>query len=158
MKLKNILVPTDLTDMAVEAINYAAQLAGTFDGTVHLLTVLEVPLVPASMPPAIPYVYDRDAIHDDAMNELGKLQATLCCKSQREAIYGLAVDEIIRYAENKDIDAIVMVTHGRKGLSRAFLGSTTEAVIRRAPCPVISIRPGKSVKQTAPETFEKTHA
>jgi nucleotide-binding universal stress UspA family protein len=48
--------------------------------------------------------------------------------------------EIIRYARDKEIDLIVLGTHGRSGLKHALLGSVAERVVRKAPCPVLTIR------------------
>ena len=49
--------------------------------------------------------------------------------------------EIVRYAQRNDIDMIVATTHGRTGLSRMLLGSTAEKIVRKAPCPVMVVRP-----------------
>ena len=48
--------------------------------------------------------------------------------------------EIMRYAAERDIDLIVMGTHGRTGLAHALMGSVAERVVRRAPCPVLTVR------------------
>ena len=52
---------------------------------------------------------------------------------------GVAADEIVRYADDSDIDLIVMGTHGREGVVRALMGSVAEKVVRRATCPVLTI-------------------
>jgi nucleotide-binding universal stress UspA family protein len=66
-------------------------------------------------------------------------------------IMGHPADAIVQYAQNKDhgIDLIAMGTHGRTGLSRLLMGSVAEAVVRRAPCPVLTI------KQPAAKTPEE---
>ena len=53
---------------------------------------------------------------------------------------GRSADEIINVAKEKDADLIIMSTHGYTGLKHAFLGSTTENVVRYAPCPVLTVR------------------
>ena len=53
---------------------------------------------------------------------------------------GFPADEIVSFARNNGIDLIVMSTHGRTGLKHVLLGSTTEKIVRMAPCPVLSIR------------------
>ena len=56
---------------------------------------------------------------------------------------GAPVTEILRTARLKDADVIVMGTHGRTGLTRMVMGSVTEQVLRRAPCPVLTVRPAE---------------
>ena len=57
-----------------------------------------------------------------------------------ELLHGFAVSEILNYAQQCKFDLIVMGTHGRRGLSHAFLGSVAERVVRSAPCPVLTVR------------------
>ena len=53
---------------------------------------------------------------------------------------GIPAEEILRAARDKDVDLIVMGTHGRTGLAHVFMGSIAEKVVRRAPCPVLTVR------------------
>lgn len=57
-----------------------------------------------------------------------------------EVAEGTPFEEIVRFARDKDIDLIVMGTHGHTGLAHLFLGSVAEKVVRRAPCPVLTVR------------------
>ena len=59
----------------------------------------------------------------------------------RATAQGTPFLEIIRYAKEKDIDMIVMGTHGRSGLVHMLMGSVAEKVVRKAPCPVLTVRP-----------------
>lgn len=59
----------------------------------------------------------------------------------REIRVGTPFVEIVRYAKSSDVDLIVIGTHGRSGLAHVLLGSTAERVVRKAPCPVLSVRP-----------------
>jgi nucleotide-binding universal stress UspA family protein len=59
----------------------------------------------------------------------------------REIRIGVPFLEIIRYAKEQDIDLIVVGTHGRSGLSHVLLGSVAERVVRKAPCPVLTVHP-----------------
>lgn len=59
---------------------------------------------------------------------------------RREVRVGVDFREIIDYAAKQDIDLIVMATHGRTGLAHVLLGSVAEKVVRKAPCPVLTIK------------------
>jgi len=69
-----------------------------------------------------------------------------------EGIHGEPYREIINYAETRGLDLVVMPTHGRRGLERFLLGSTTERVVRRADVPVLTIRPNDDIMLTHPYT------
>ena len=70
---------------------------------------------------------------------LGRLEPSeLATESRIEA--GEPVDVIVQLAEQTPYDLVVMGTHGRTGLSRVIIGSTAERVVRRAPCPVVTVR------------------
>jgi nucleotide-binding universal stress UspA family protein len=59
---------------------------------------------------------------------------------QYDILRGIPYEEITKYAEENDIDLIVIATHGRKGLDRLFFGSTAEKVVKHARCPVLTVR------------------
>jgi nucleotide-binding universal stress UspA family protein len=59
----------------------------------------------------------------------------------REVQSGPPFVEIVRYAKEHDVDLIVMGTHGRTGIAHALIGSVAEKVVRKAPCPVLTVRP-----------------
>lgn len=145
---KNILVPTDLSEGAEEALDFACELARKFEATVHLLNVIGVPAlgVPdlgiALTSSVIDSVMDdnRKALQKVAENKRGATQ-------MGEVILraGDTRDVINQTAKELGIDLIVMSTHGRRGVSRALLGSVTESVVRTAPCPVLTVRVHASV-------------
>ena len=76
------------------------------------------------------------ALMDEAEQE--QLQATLHCTN------GVAYKEIVEYANQKGIDLIVMGTHGRGPLAQALLGGVVDKVLRKAPCPVVTVRPNET--------------
>lgn len=155
---KNILVPTDFSPNASIAVEQALALAREGGGRVHLFHVLETSLFGPTYIPQGGYVLPR------AKEEVfTRLEAVKTAHPEVEivtaAALGIPADEIVAYAEAQDIDLICISTVGRRGLSRALLGSTTEAVVRRASCPVLSLhRPRAVHEQPAPTVAPATHA
>jgi nucleotide-binding universal stress UspA family protein len=144
ISLKRILLPTDFSDYAGEAEKYACALAENFNAELHVLHVFEPP-VPmtgegAFIPP-LDYVQSLEAAAEK------QLQATIDPEWEkgrtvvRAAAEGAPFVEIIQYAKEHDVDLIVIATHGRSGLAHLLLGSVAEKVVRKAPCPVLTVRP-----------------
>ena len=73
-------------------------------------------------------------------NWLKKVEVTLPRSMELEARVGEPAEEIIEFAEQQGTDLIVMGTHGRQGIKRYWMGSVAEAVVRRASCPVMTVR------------------
>ena len=133
-----ILVPIDFSAPSDAALAYARRLAGTREATLHVLHVAEATFLRAVV------VDPRN--RDTAV--LNRLDALLSDEDRRRFRVLSAVehsdepaDEIVRYARLKDIDLIVMGTHGRTGVAHILLGSVAEKVVRVAPCPVLTVRP-----------------
>jgi nucleotide-binding universal stress UspA family protein len=140
---KNILVPTDLSEGAEEALEFACELARKFDATVHLLNVIGVPALGV---PELGIALTSSVI--DSLMEDNQIAMDKVAESKRvhtrigEVLLrtGDARDVINQTARELGVDMIVMSTHGRRGVSRALLGSVTESVVRTAPCPVLTVR------------------
>jgi nucleotide-binding universal stress UspA family protein len=82
--------------------------------------------------------------HASCSQELDELDAPgfeLAAGVERVVRTGTPFVEIVRYAREKDIDVIVMGTHGHSGLVHAMIGSVAEKVVRKAGCPVLTVRP-----------------
>lgn len=152
MKIRNILVPTDFSETSDRALDYAVRLAGVFGATLHLMHVVEMPLIADPLPGAMMWAYPSPAVMEEARHFLEDLRARVCVRSRIEIGKGVPWRAILAYADEMPIDLIVMATHGRRGIARVLLGSTTEAVLRRAKCPVLSIRPAASQKAKKPTT------
>jgi len=136
---KIILVPIDLGNGADQTLDYACELATAFGAKIHLLNVVGVPMlgVPelgVAMPSAT-----IDSIMQDSQVALDKLAETKHCTGEVLLRTGDAHDVINATAKALGADLIVMSTHGRRGISRALLGSVTELVVRTAPCPVLTV-------------------
>jgi len=130
-----ILVPTDFSDASEAALAYGRALANQFYATLHLIHVAENPFLRAT-------VGDRRSIEEAPARWLqDRLTDT---DRQRGAIAKVEwsdepAKEILQYAKSADIDLIIMGTHGRTGLARVVLGSVAEAIVRGAPCPVLTV-------------------
>src|SRR5436190_1679447 len=140
---KSILVPTDLSDGAEEALDYALELAAKFGATVHLLNVIGIPAlgVPELGVALTSSVIDamiRDA--QVALEALADRKRGIAPIGEIMQRTGDARDLICQTAKEVHADLVVMGTHGRRGVSPALLGSVTESVVRKCPCPVLTIR------------------
>jgi nucleotide-binding universal stress UspA family protein len=141
IQLQNICVPVDFSDTSGAALNYGKALAEAFGAKLHLLHVL-VNWIPDGDFPVSPQVYveleksARKQLESQLTNqELEKYRAQL------ELISGTSeFVEIVRYARDKNIDLLVMGTHGRGPIAHMLMGSVTEKVVRKAPCPVLTVR------------------
>lgn len=141
IKLQNICVAVDFSDTSAAALSYAKALADAFGAKLHLLHVL-VNWVPDGDFPVSPQFYvgleesarkQLDALLTD--DERTKYQAKL------SLISGLSeFVEIVRYARDNKIDLLVLGTHGRGAIAHMLMGSVAEKVVRKAPCPVLTVR------------------
>jgi universal stress protein A len=144
LSIRRILFPTDFSEPAEYAWPYALTFAQEFEAEVHLVHVV-------APPPRLTEAYTGDF-------DPGQMVASLTAEAtasldgqvegaksrglifQREVRVGVDYREIIDYATKHDIDLIVMATHGRTGLAHVLLGSVAEKVVRKAPCPVLTIK------------------
>ncbi|HET6463135.1 MAG TPA: universal stress protein [Candidatus Krumholzibacteria bacterium] len=139
-----IVVTTDLSDYSLRALPYAVGLAERFDARLKILCINE-PAVPISdMTWAGVDVHATDdALLKEARHTLERImreQVPRGVEAEATVVTGNAVDGIIRFASEQNADLLVMCTHGRTGLSHVLMGSTAEAVVRQAPCPVLTLR------------------
>jgi len=145
ISLKRILVPTDFSDSSRSATRYACGLAEQFDAELHLLHVLETHAVST---PQFGLGFDlptfvresRKAAETALMSGVAP-DWEVAHRVVRTVVEGSPFVEIVRYAQEKAIDLIVLSTHGRSGLVQALMGSVAEKVVRKAPCPVLTVRP-----------------
>ena len=138
-KLENILIPTDFSDYASVAVEYASMLADKFNAKLHLLHVLETHL---SATPTFAVglavssqVQESKAAADKMLTELAAGRDANCQTAEGQPFL-----EILRYADENAIDLIVVGTHGRTGLEHVLLGSVAERIVRKSACPVMTIR------------------
>lgn len=145
INLKKILLPTDFSDYAAEAMKYACEFADRFQAQLYLLHVLEIHADPTpqfGMGLALPsHVEESTKAADQHLATLIDPSWTTNHSVVRTTVHGTPFVEIVRYARQQDIDLIVMGTHGRSGLAHVLTGSVAERVVRKAPCPVLTVRP-----------------
>lgn len=145
--IRRVLVPTDFSDHATPAVRYAAELADKFGAELILLhvvpdTVLALPDAVMPMPVMTP---DLNALTEAGRTGLTNVVAALKLESRNprlEVRLGSPEREIVAAATDLGVDLVCVTTHGRDGLARVLLGSVAEAVVRHAPCPVLTVRPG----------------
>lgn len=141
--LKRILVPTDFTDTSDRALDWALNLAGRLGGAVTVMHAYEIPVIgfPDGAIIATPEIAGRIAEASRAALD------TAVAKRRGGPVpidgvirEGVAWEAINALADELDADMVVIGTHGRRGLSRALLGSVAENVVRTAHRPVVTIR------------------
>src|SRR5262245_65591231 len=144
IKIANVLVGTDFGEVAEAALAYGRELARTFGARLHVLHVLENPLVRAETE-AVNVDFTRLHAHMEAEAEAAldrlvsaedreHLRAVVALRKDNSPAY-----EIVSYAKDHDIDVIVIGTHGRGFMSRMLMGSVAQKVVRTAPCPVLTV-------------------
>lgn len=140
-KFARILVPTDFSRHAAQALRYAVPLARQVGGQISLLHVLEWPVIPATLGAAMTDEVRITSAVKQRLDELARttLPAELLGKTLVRV--GRAYQDIAESARGLRMDLIVIATQGRTGVKRALLGSTAERVVRHAPCPVLTVRP-----------------
>lgn len=166
VELRRILVATDFSPGSVRALEWAAFLARPQRATIEVLHCWEMPryMAPDTLvfvPPESPHAVAK-AIETGARKEMerflaesARLEIPLGSRLER----GDPAEVICRVAEKGGFDLVVMGTHGRSGFSHLLMGSVAEKVVRRAPCPVVTVRsPKERSKADVPKGDQKTPA
>jgi nucleotide-binding universal stress UspA family protein len=136
--LKTILQPTDFSPQSEHAFHLACSLARDHGGRLILLHVAPAPEVIVGEFGMAPPMADDDAVLLRLLNQIRPTDTTI--RVERKVAHGDPVDEIVAIAQANQCDLIVMGTHGRTGLDRLLMGSVAEHVLRRAPCPVLTVK------------------
>lgn len=150
-KIKNILLPTDFSNLSLSAASYAIDIAKQYGAKVHLLNVLEkTPPILAIRSLDLSEEKIIKTIDEEARNSLDKALAKVNKDKSVEIIpvikKGVDFEVINEYCKSNNIDLIVIATHGRTGILHTLLGSVAEKVIRYASCPVLVITPSEDDK------------
>jgi nucleotide-binding universal stress UspA family protein/predicted transcriptional regulator len=136
---KQLLCPVDFDENAAKALALASHIARQNDGTVYALHVVPMALTRTGMPVYVDlYKGTEEAAHQRLQEFARKRLAGV--KYELSVHVGEVAPTILRAAKQFGADVIIMATHGRHGLSRAFLGSVAEMVLRESGCPVLMVR------------------
>ena len=142
LKLKRILVPIDFSPASIKALKYAVPLAEQFGASICLVHVVEQASFAndlQNVPLAVPDEKLASIAKEHLISLSKKVIKKLIPVFPHTRI-GKPFVEIATLAQTQNIDLIVIATHGHTGLKHALLGSTTEKVVRHAPCPVLVVR------------------
>jgi universal stress protein A len=146
IKIHQILYPTDFSDQNLYALKYACDFARKHGATLHCLHVVDeayqylAGMGPDSIAIGPPPEDLVNATWSQMTAFVGTHLSGMPFPVKTAVVLGRPFIEIIRYARENEIDLIVIATHGRSGLKHVLMGSVAEKVVRKAPCPVLTIR------------------
>lgn len=146
VSFERILFPTDFSDLAQVGLDYACVMTEAFSAELHCLHVVDdaYQYWSAMGPESIPVGPPPEDLLDLARKRMEQFKSDHLGGLKRAAVTTVRVGrpfaEIIAYARENAICLIVMGTHGRGAIAHMLLGSTTEKVVRKAPCAVMTVR------------------
>ncbi|NIC00864.1 universal stress protein [Halobacterium sp. R2-5] len=134
-----VLVPTDGSEETRGAVEHAINLATTYDAALHTIYVVDTNVgVDASVPGTLDTL--KEAGENAIKEVIQQAEAAGVGTTEGSVAQGVPHQAILDYADEHDIDLVVMGTHGRTGLNRYLLGSVTEKVVRLSDAPVMTVR------------------
>ncbi len=148
--IKKILCPVDHSEYSYLALKYAISLALKDEAKLYLMHVIDSRLYDTELYPLGPNKIneiDTTKVHADLLKSLPE-GTTDVLEVETIVVKGIPFHEIIKAAEEREVELIVIGTHGRTGLSHVMMGSVAEKVVRKAPCPVLTVRKPPPVSKT----------
>jgi nucleotide-binding universal stress UspA family protein len=149
IEIKKILVPIDFSPISLCVLNYATAVAKHFGAKILMLNVIPQEWI-SEMNAISPFVASMGSVDEflerkkrdsiERIEEIIKGEGDEALFERGIVEVGIPVEEILRVAKEREIDLIVICTHGRSGLSHVFMGSVAEKVVRKSLCPVLSVR------------------
>jgi nucleotide-binding universal stress UspA family protein len=143
-KIERILCPTDFSDFSERAYDYGLSLARHYNAELYLLHVVRPVIIgypEYAIPDSVNEFYGELREHaEEQLREFAKVHAEGGVEAKVAVEEGVVTESILDFARENSIDMIVMGTHGRRGVQRLTLGSVAERVLRKAGCPVLSVR------------------
>ncbi len=151
MQIKNILFPTDFSQGARAAMDHAVSLARDYNAKLILLYVIQdISIAEWYIPSSLSVTDLIEDMQKSAWKEMDKWSEEVSAQVkdvEKLVVRGVPFVEIIRTAKEKGADLVIIGTHGRTGIDHMLFGSTAEKVVRKAPCPVLTVRiAGKEFK------------
>ncbi|MGR3301283.1 MAG: universal stress protein [Candidatus Scalindua sp.] len=142
INIKNILCPIDHSDCSKEALKYAVSFAIKDNSKLYLLHVIDIRAFDESITTMTPQIPDDETLKRLKTKLLDCIPEEIRDDMDVEAlvVQGIPFVEIISTAKKDDIDMIVIGSHGRTGITHMMMGSVSEKVVRKAPCPVLTVR------------------
>ena len=144
LTFKKILVPIDFSEYSLQALKYVADLAKVFNSEVLLIYVVEPIIYPPDLSigqialPTLSYQVDEKA--KEELNRVAKEELDSETTVHTIVKLGKPYLEILEVAKAEDVDLIIISTHGHTGVEQILFGSTADKVVRKAPCPVLTLR------------------
>jgi len=147
MKARKILFPTDFSPYGQEALRWATSLARD---TGAMLVIVHVEEPPMAYGGGEMYLGAEEGDREELRKTLVQVLPTdPKIPYEHKLLVGDPATAIVETAENENVDFIVMGTHGRTGLTRLLMGSVAEAIVRKAKCPVLTVKhPGPLPTET----------
>lgn len=147
-KFNKILFATDFSEISECAFDYALTLAKTFNSRLIIIHVINEPVDLRGF--YVPHI-SFDTIEREIALSAEKMMDKFCSKKTKDydnydkfIVSGIPYEEILKKADEEKVDLLVMGTHGRAGIDHLLFGSTAERVVRKATCPVMTVRPPES--------------
>ncbi len=143
LDIKKILIPIDFSEYSLKALDYAIDFALLANAEISLVHVIEPYIYPSDFTLGEVVPSFESKIEENSIKELEKLAKE---RIGEKIPYKFLIKtgrpflEIINTAKEIDSDLIIIATHGRTGVEHLLFGSTAEKVVRKAPCPVLSLR------------------
>jgi nucleotide-binding universal stress UspA family protein len=142
----DVLIPTDGSDHATVSVDHGLAIAERFDARVHVVSIVDV----GDLATRVEYTPPTEALErvrdqrTDATEAIAERAREAGLDVQTDIREGFPAEDLLNYADEEGIDLFAMGTHGRTGLNRYLLGSTTERIVRHADAPVLAVNTGKS--------------
>ena len=144
MKVERILFPTDFSEGSMQALHCAVDLTKHYNAKLYILHIVYDVTKAVGM--HVPHI-SSDEVYKE-LNDWAEKEIDTCCLEEirglpdveKKVVKGIPYEEILKFADEEKIDLLVMGTYGRVGLQRLIFGNTAERVVRRAPCPVMTVR------------------
>lgn len=141
--IQHILCPVDFSKFSDHALDYGVEFAKQFNATLHIHHVVQLSYMTVAYEIAPDVAASREIAERTAREKMEEKVKDLEARGVRvepHITVGTPFVDIISTSRDKKIDIIIMATHGWGALKQMFLGSTAERVVRKAPCPVLTIK------------------